>query len=752
MSKAALEAEYKKMGMPFDSRLDQQGLVDRLRDVLIWADLPLAELRKECEAHDVSVHVVGELKERELVMELIKRLVLSTWSESWLARGINAPGRLGSLELANTLIQEVDRLQSMSTAGLRDEYVKSVAPFDTNNKMEKQMLVDRLRKVLVWEQLPLEELQQESQDLGLTVVKPSRSPKVSAVDACSTMITNLIEHMCLLDWEAKGVPVLRLNNFERASQLNQQYDDIDNMSLEEIKEWYKTTGFPEEKDMEKSEFVKLLKAVTAWESCPLVELQKESRERKVPIPRAGHGSEEEQREKIMDRLFIQTRMDIWDEKGLQAHRIGGSDKFIPLITQHAAWQNLSRAELEKIYVEAGLPEEAGQVSLEREELLRRLWSLLVWEVLPISELVKDCEARNLPTKPSRSGAAGEDERRFELVERLLEDMAKDTDRAQRSSFEKQGIPVARLGSFQAARDVAEELDRLRAMSSEQLREEHDEIGMPVTSSMSKEFLFDRMKDVIIRRALPLEELRAECQKSGISLGTLSPDTDAEELQEQLRDMLMLDACKSTFEDLTIPVNQLGSFRACANVARDWMAVDAMGDADLKERCSDLGVFEAGLAREQMSERLKNEALWMEIPLQDLQELCRKAQVNTTGKHGRSALIQKLLWAQQSAPPSPDKPQSDAEPDAEPRTPSPAPLARQVEGEKPKQVESGLSEHLATLKLPGTAGFEDVKTAYRVFVQKFAQEGRSETKEGSQELRKVRDAYKALTEHFRKQGC
>eukprot|EP00972_Heterocapsa_arctica_P085885 12656712-Heterocapsa_arctica.AAC.1 len=40
MGRLSIQAEYRKRGLPFDPELDDQGLVDRLRDVFVWQSLP----------------------------------------------------------------------------------------------------------------------------------------------------------------------------------------------------------------------------------------------------------------------------------------------------------------------------------------------------------------------------------------------------------------------------------------------------------------------------------------------------------------------------------------------------------------------------------------------------------------------------------------------------------------------------------------------------------------------------------------
>merc|ERR1712096_564042 len=64
-----IEAEYKKRGLPLVQNLSDVDMAELLKDVLIWDELPIAELLKECEQRGLQCKVV---QRRELIRMLIK--------------------------------------------------------------------------------------------------------------------------------------------------------------------------------------------------------------------------------------------------------------------------------------------------------------------------------------------------------------------------------------------------------------------------------------------------------------------------------------------------------------------------------------------------------------------------------------------------------------------------------------------------------------------------------------------------------
>ncbi|CAE8629699.1 unnamed protein product [Polarella glacialis] len=71
---------------------------------------------------------------------------------------------MGSLDHAEVVLRLVQRLESSSAGELRKEFQQRGLAVETG--MEKQDMVARLRNALVWEEMPLQGLQQTCQDKG----------------------------------------------------------------------------------------------------------------------------------------------------------------------------------------------------------------------------------------------------------------------------------------------------------------------------------------------------------------------------------------------------------------------------------------------------------------------------------------------------------------------------------------------------------------------------------------------------------
>jgi hypothetical protein len=135
MGRLSIQAEYRKLGLPLDPELDDQGHVDRLRDALIWRSLPLPELRAECAglgAEVAGAEAAGD--EAAARQECVRRLVASCWRDSWEAHGIPAE-RLASLEALDALLKAVLGLRALKpdSYSLQQECKKLGLPFDPDD-------------------------------------------------------------------------------------------------------------------------------------------------------------------------------------------------------------------------------------------------------------------------------------------------------------------------------------------------------------------------------------------------------------------------------------------------------------------------------------------------------------------------------------------------------------------------------------------------------------------------------------------
>lgn len=86
------------------------------------------------------------------------------------------------------------------------------------------------------------------------------------------------------------------------------------------------------------------------------------------------------------------------------------------------------------------------------------------------------------------------------------------------SLEEKGIPLEIVGSLQAARDLAEQWDRLEQLSERGMLEDCALTGLPPGACLEaygRDGLVDHLKAVMLWQALPLKALKDECAELGL---------------------------------------------------------------------------------------------------------------------------------------------------------------------------------------------------------------------------------------------
>jgi len=742
-----LQAEHKKLGVPFDPLLESHMLVERLRDVMIWRYLPMPELLSECSTQGVSTtadpsKAIAFMTETTKRTELVRRLVAARWSFSWESRGIPAE-RFGSLEALDTLVQKIERLRTMGTSSLIAEFHNM--GIRVHPAWGKEELYRRCRDVAVWEHLPMDELHRECSKRGVAVgdlraeiskagvalgsagslagapgrppgpkawrpgasetwrpgdvvfgssgngflAKPSGArphhgawseskaaacsspampkpfngsiskpfgslgrgaklgdfgsfgfrkgpgmglPGLSGVggpprgtggeDARRVMVGRLFEDTRLRDWEAQGVPVMRLSDPKKALQL---LDPIEQMSFQELSDWYKGTGFPPEKRLGKNELGKLAMMVTIWEALRLSELQKECGKHGIDVAGdSGTDVEQDAKLRLVENLLLHEQMKRWEVAGFHAERIGDADRVIQSILQYERWESLRDAELVKMYVDAGMPEREG---ILREDMLLALKTVLTWEILPLKELQRDCLERKLSAHISEPGDEGD--QRFELAQRLRIDMSV---KMSRDAFESQGIPVGRIGTLMASR-VHAQFQHIDRCSSAQLREWYHGACLSEEQGVDDREMARLWKKVAVWACLPPGDLRMECDTRGLTLKGIVQKGDIEAQRDHLLFELLVSERAKDWEARGVQARRLASVGAeiVVQAVVQLGHFEAMSENKLRQVCKDAGLPEvATMDRPDILGALMSVLTWELLPLQELEKDCRARKL-TTGR-------------------------------------------------------------------------------------------------------------------------
>jgi len=165
----ALGRAYAGIGLPasaLKAPQDREELLGRLKRAVFWRAMPLDELREECMKLSVSFRTDagrGASSEQQRT-ELLERLLMAACADAWEARGIPAK-RLSSIQTAEDLAQQWDRLEEMGSRDLQGEYRKLFSPREVETPKVLELL-PRLKLASMWRALPLSELQKECRKLG----------------------------------------------------------------------------------------------------------------------------------------------------------------------------------------------------------------------------------------------------------------------------------------------------------------------------------------------------------------------------------------------------------------------------------------------------------------------------------------------------------------------------------------------------------------------------------------------------------
>ncbi|CAE7369355.1 DNAJB8 [Symbiodinium natans] len=226
-------------------------------------------------------------------------------------------------------------------------------------------------------------------------------------------------------------------------------------------------------------------------------------------------AERAEKKEMIDALHSWLVTEMLELKGIPVETVG-REVAMGIFTEVERYESMPSSLLQAEYATLGMPSEPN---LEEKELLRRLKQVLIWSQFSVDNLVKECEERELSTGgfPSRPSEADKIQ---VLMDRLILSLGVD-------GWEKQGIPVYRLTSLEAAIVIVEELGRLEGAKQADVSAAYRLLGLP-PEALDKAAMISRLKHYLVWQELRPAELRKECVKHGISaMG------DPEELIAQL---------------------------------------------------------------------------------------------------------------------------------------------------------------------------------------------------------------------------
>ncbi|CAE7213757.1 unnamed protein product [Symbiodinium natans] len=707
-SVSTLKNEYKRRGFAFDASIRKESLLAAMKEVAVYENLKLEHLRAVCLKQNLPA---DDSMRRPGLMQLLA-------DQSWHSLGIPVE-QLPSLVVSHGVLDSLAALNTKNLADLCSQCHRLGVPVET--KPEKPELVSRLGKAMVWKQMddavlrtecskrgaPLNDIPEQLQQPGVKLIV-NNSCKVGR----QKLERLLLQSLWLDIWKAAGITVQSLGSHEAAASLFAEVERLHSEDMPAIQERYKALDLPMQQVQDRRWVLQRVSESLFWEALPLAELLEECEMRALPISPTERDADRaaETKPVLVRRLVKDSCIRAWVKMGIPVARLGDARAVAMVAEEWQSLDNISSADL-KIKCELhGVPPDA---SLERHDLLQLLKDVAVWESMPVhelkAELAKVTGPGVTPPAPERSDCWKEQN---SLVEQLLLLRCAD-------AYEAKGIPARRLGSLKAAAKLAQELKDLESQDAASLKADCQSLGLPVQHLRQQE-LRDLHRELALWRALPCGELRLECRARNVPCPQPQGMVTEQELKEMLVDSLLVEKCEAWYERRGVPVRRLGSVTAAARLSERWEQLDQLSEGGLLFKATAFSIHvDKDLKRSEVMDRIKQAMLWSELPLRELQKVCREHGVNSVARESqKKELVHRLasaLWP--PPPPEPPKPPPTFN-NFGPRDwqrnykkPIPPPSAKNI---NPKT----LLPHFKTLGLAPNSSSADVKKAYRKLALKY----------------------------------
>lgn len=410
-----------------------------------------------------------------------------------------------------------------------------------------------------------------------------------------------------------------------------------------LKTEYRKLGLPAEPGLNAAGILQRLQLIRSWGEMPILGLVKACRKGGVPFNAIGNLQDEDmQRRVLARRLLSRFCADAWEAHGIPVRRFQSMAQAAKVVERIARIESTSIQGLEVEHDRLGLVG-TGR-AMQRSELEAPLKTVAVWQHLPLNELHNECQQHGINVESNVLFGDGED-----LHRKLLEELVLVLSTG---ALSDRGIPVKLLGSVEIAAKVSQQWDRLERLSGKFLHEECSCMGLPADACidwLGRGEIVRRLKTYSIWQELRLSALHEVCKERAVSLVGLSVFNE-EVLRTELNRRLLVHLFADVYEERKgVPVRQLGSFDAADNVLKRWDALHEMNMTELRVEFRKLcGLYpEDGIQQSVLQGRLQDAALWAELPLRSLRDVCQMQGVTCSEQLGteaekRSEFVQQLL--------------------------------------------------------------------------------------------------------------
>eukprot|EP00747_Dinoflagellata_sp_TGD_P105735 gnl/TRDRNA2_/TRDRNA2_169644_c2_seq3.p1 gnl/TRDRNA2_/TRDRNA2_169644_c2~~gnl/TRDRNA2_/TRDRNA2_169644_c2_seq3.p1 ORF type:complete len:340 (-),score=57.78 gnl/TRDRNA2_/TRDRNA2_169644_c2_seq3:137-1114(-) len=158
-TKGLREALHELASVPALPGLSKQELLKRSKDIALWVVLPLAELRTECRERSIStVDLRPQASEDDQREQLIDRLLLDICSDFFEKTGVPTE-RLQNFKACASVASGWTALEEMSLVDITQRY--SDASGVPSKGLPRMQLLERLKQIELWLNLPFVDLQKE---------------------------------------------------------------------------------------------------------------------------------------------------------------------------------------------------------------------------------------------------------------------------------------------------------------------------------------------------------------------------------------------------------------------------------------------------------------------------------------------------------------------------------------------------------------------------------------------------------------
>lgn len=507
---------------------------------------------------------------------------------------------------------EIEGLEEASLLLLRFECAIRSLPFAV--LVDRQELSTCLLAVALWDVLPHSELRRELRHWGLADGSGQAS---QLVDALWTSVA-----------EARRVPVRRFAPHVGLALVGKAVR-LEVSCRQLVEGEYRRTmrrlGLPA--DAGSQSHIQCIMLALVLEEASMMQLKEECRFLGLKLEAATN------RQALQRQLFVETLCrQRWEGEGVSVSRLG----YEAAIRVKLCWQQLElmdERQLLDTWQAKGFTEEI-QVSDMREKLK----ATALWKEMPVALLQEECRDLGLPISTLQS----------ELLAQLT--TAKSLSQNQVSSWEAKGVPLQRLGSQQDRIALVLRLESLEKFSHQELRREYQEAAAlpPQAASVPEEpeELIQRLRQIYIWKALPLNQLRSECHDQGIS-HHLEVEHPEEKHQELLERLLLRWADR--WKEEGIPLQRFSNLRSATNFA-DKVAQVVAGESGLQHQlaaASGLPQDAFGpMGKQELIKHVKDVFLWKELSVDELREECMQRSLSWRAEGGQEKLelLERLVMA------------------------------------------------------------------------------------------------------------